>query len=257
MRLGIMQPYFFPYLGHFHLINSVDRWIVFDTAQYIRHGWVNRNRILHPKSGWQYITIPVAKHSRDTAIKDIQISSTMDWKGKILGQLKHYEKQAPFYKETILFVEDCLSVSETSLARLDVSILEKVCSRLDIKFDCSYFSEMGLDLGPIESPGDWAFLISRATNATEYVNPPGGAHLFDWRRFEDAGIRLTIQRFENLEYTCGRYDFVPSLSIIDLFMWNPCEKIKKHLNSTFENSVDSKTSTDPLIERRPETGRTT
>jgi hypothetical protein len=228
-----MQPYFFPYLGHFHLINSVEKWVVFDTAQYIRHGWVNRNRILHPKSGWQYVTVPVAKHSRDTAIKDIQISFNEDWKEKILGQLRHYQKQAPFYDETISFVEDCLSVNESSLARLNVSILDKVCSRLDVKFSYSYFSEMRLELGPIEGPGDWAFLISQAMRATEYINPPGGAHLFDPRRFEDAGIKLRVQRFVNMEYTCGRYDFVPDLSIIDHFMWNPREKIKDHLQCTF------------------------
>ena len=74
VRLGIMQPYFFPYLGYFDLINRTDRWIVFDTAQYIRHGWVNRNRILHSDSEWQYILVPLKKHSRKAAIKDIAVT---------------------------------------------------------------------------------------------------------------------------------------------------------------------------------------
>ena len=47
MKLAVMQPYFFPYLGYFDLINQVDTWIVFDIVQFIRHGWINRNRILH------------------------------------------------------------------------------------------------------------------------------------------------------------------------------------------------------------------
>ena len=34
MKLGIMQPYFFPYIGYFQLINSVDRYILFDTPKY-------------------------------------------------------------------------------------------------------------------------------------------------------------------------------------------------------------------------------
>ncbi|MBK7111860.1 MAG: WbqC family protein [Flavobacteriales bacterium] len=63
-RVGIMQPYFFPYLGYFGLIANTDRWIVFDPVQYIRKGWVNRNRVLKPGGGWKYVSIPVAKHSR-------------------------------------------------------------------------------------------------------------------------------------------------------------------------------------------------
>lgn len=51
MRLGIMQPYFFPYPGHFALIAHVDQWLVFDITQYTPKTWMNRNRILHPRGG--------------------------------------------------------------------------------------------------------------------------------------------------------------------------------------------------------------
>ena len=59
MRLGMMQPYFFPYLGYYSLIAATDHWVVFDTAQYIRRGWVNRNRVLSTGSdGWKYAENP-------------------------------------------------------------------------------------------------------------------------------------------------------------------------------------------------------
>ena len=230
MKLGIMQPYFFPYLGYFDLINSVDKWIVFDTVQYIRHGWMNRNRILHPKSGWQYIIVPLKKHSRGTAIKDIEVSVQTDWKRPILGQLTHYKKQAPFFEETICLLKDCLSNDETSLSRLNVSVLRKICARLGIQFDYSYFSEMDIELDPIGGPGDWALHISEAMGVSGYVNPSGGVHLFDRRKFEDKGIKLTIKKFKAFEYSCGRYEFVPNLSIIDVFMWNSSAEIKKYLD---------------------------
>lgn len=225
-----MQPYFFPYLGYFHLINIINKWIVFDTVQYIKRGWMNRNRILHPTSCWQYIIVPLKKHSTNTPINEIQIASHIDWKSDILDKLSHYKRQAPLFEETMSFVKDCLSNNENSLARLNVSILEKVCTRLDIKFDYSYLSEMNLDLGPIEGPGDWSLHIAEAIGAREYVNAPSGAYLFDPKKFEERGIKLTIQKFENLEYNCGQYEFIPALSIIDVFMWNSCNKIKKHLN---------------------------
>ena len=49
VKLGIMQPYFFPYLGHFALIAHTDAWVVFDITQYTPKTWMNRNRVLHPK----------------------------------------------------------------------------------------------------------------------------------------------------------------------------------------------------------------
>ena len=84
MKLGAMQPYFFPYLGYFDLINCTDRWIVADTVQYMKQGWVNRNRILNPSGGWQYILAPTRKHSHRAAIGEIELNDAADWRGLIL-----------------------------------------------------------------------------------------------------------------------------------------------------------------------------
>jgi len=231
MKLGIMQPYFFPYLGYFDLINRTDRWIVFDTAQYIRHGWVNRNRILHSDSGWQYILVPLKKHSRETAIKDIEIAANIDWKNRILAQLLRYKKKAHYYKETIDLVEESLDEKESHISHLNVRVMKSVCRRLGIDFNFDIFSEMDLDLGPVDGPGDWALRISEAMGAKEYLNPPTGADIFDPGKFAASGITLKIQEFRNKEYECRGWDFVPGLSIIDVLMWNTPEEILAHLNS--------------------------
>ena len=75
MKIAIMQPYFFPYIGYWKLIHAVDRFVTFDDAQYIRHGWVNRNRILKPGGGWQYIVVPLTKHSLTESIKNVASAS--------------------------------------------------------------------------------------------------------------------------------------------------------------------------------------
>lgn len=230
MKLGIMQPYFFPYLGYFDLINYTDQWIVFDTVQYIRHGWVNRNRILHPKDGWQYIVVPLKKHSRDTVIKDIEISEDPKWPQRILGQNQHYKKKAPYFRETYRLVKECLAVEEHSLSRLNVAILEKICRHLGIRFQYEYFSEMQLELESVENPGDWALRISEKLEAKEYVNPSGGAVIFDSSKFEALGIKLNIRKLLPFEYACRGYEFVPGLSIIDVLMWNPPDKVKEYLD---------------------------
>ena len=230
MKLGIMQPYFFPYLGYFDLINYSDRWIVFDTVQYIRHGWVNRNRILHPEQGWQYIVVPLKKHSRGTAIRDIEIGKDPMWYQRILGQNQHYKKKAPYFCETYRLLEECLSIEERSISRLNVAILKKICLYLGVPFEYEYFSEMQLELESVDEPGDWALRISEKIKAEEYVNPPGAAEIFDSSKFEASGIKLTIRKRLPFEYACSGYEFVSGLSIIDVLMWNQPDKVKKYLD---------------------------
>lgn len=225
-----MQPYFFPYIGYYGLIQRVDRWIIFDTAQYIRHGWVNRNRILHPTTGWQYVIVPLAKHTRDTAIQDILAADPAEWVPRILGQIAHYRKRAPYYRQTRELVERCLDGSERRLSRINGRILALTCAHLGIPFEEVYFSEMALELGPVEGPGDWALRIAASMGATEYINPPGGVDLFDPRRFEALGIRLTIQRPFEFSYPCPGYTHEPGLSILDVMMWLSPEEIRTRLH---------------------------
>ncbi len=229
MILGIMQPYFFPHLAYFDLIYRSDRWIVFDVVQYIRHGWMNRNRILHPQNGWQYIIGPLKSHSSQTLIKDIEYNDTIAWRQKILRQLSHYRRRAPHYETVMGLISDGLAFPETSVSRLNVHLLAQVCRFLGIGFNYTFLSEMDLPIGEIPGPGDWAFQIAKALGAEEYVNPPGGRGLFDHSAFERAGIRLTIRDMEPMAYTCPGYEYHPSLSIIDLMMWNDPQSIVGHL----------------------------
>lgn len=231
MKLGIMQPYFFPYMGYFDLIHQSDHWIVFDTAQYIRHGWVNRNRILHPKQGWQYVIVPTQRHEQKTPINEIRIMAGGQWRTKLLGQLQHYRKQAPYFSTVVDLVATCLNNSDERLCQLNVRCLELVCGYLDIPFHWCSLSEMNLTLGPIEEPGDWAFRIAEAVGATEYINPPGGADLFDSGKFEAAGIKLTIQSPVELTYDCDGYNYERNLSIIDVMMWNSPAVVSEYLES--------------------------
>lgn len=229
MKLGIMQPYFFPYLGYFDLINYAENWIVFDDVQYIRHGWINRNRILHPSDGWSYIIVPV-RHTREMHIREVTIAEDAKWKKRILGQLHNYKGKAPYYDRVIALIEDCFAYQDNLISRFNVFALGKVCAYLGIHFDYAIFSEMNLNLDNIEGPGDWALKISQAVKAKEYVNPPGGETLFDKERFSTSNIKLTIRNLPPLLYDCPGFKFIPNLSIIDVLMWNHSETIKNYLD---------------------------
>lgn len=123
MKIGIMQPYFLSYLGYYSLIRQVDRYLVFDTAQYIYHGWINRNRILKPGGAdWQYIQVPVKKHARTDAIKDVLIDNEKPWRERILGQIAHYKKRAPFYRKIVEWLKETWNGNFVSIADLDIAM---------------------------------------------------------------------------------------------------------------------------------------
>lgn len=224
-----MQPYFLPYIGYFQLISAVDKWIVFDIVQYKRHHWINRNRILHPKSGWQYIVVPLKNHSRETLIKDIDIANEQKWKDKIVAQLIHYKKKAPFYKETLAFLYECLNIDEVSLSKLNTIVLQKTCQRLGVNFDYIVFSETDLEIDDITQPDEWALKISEKLGAEEYINPYGGRDFFNPEKYREKGIKLKFLNPKNIQYDQKSNDFIPNLSMIDVLMWNSKEEITNML----------------------------
>ena len=233
IKLGIMQPYIFPYIGYFSLIFETDKWVVFDDIQYIRHGWVNRNRILHPnpEKGWQFIIVPLEKHSRGTHICDIIISNNNNWKDKIKSQLAHYKKKAPYFNQTMELIEKCFKYEERYLSKHNVSCLKEVCNYLGINFEYEFFSEMNIDKNMMTDPGDWALVISQELHADVYINPVGGTHLFNADKFENKGIELKLLKMNEIQYNQYIDHFIPDLSIIDVIMFNSPEQIKNLLNT--------------------------
>jgi len=225
MRLAIMQPYFFPYLGYYSLIKKTDKFILFDTVQYIRHGWIERNRILKPAEGWQYVAVPLEKKSFGTLIHELTIKNTEDWKEKLFRQLEHYRKRAPFYRETVRVIEDSLRINTNSIVMLNENILKTTCQYFQIPLNISIYSGMNLTVGEVTHPGEWALQISKAHNAKEYLNPIGGMEIFRPDQFADAGIELRFLENNLKPYSQRRPIFEAGLSIIDVMMFNNIESI--------------------------------
>src|SRR5574344_2589560 len=136
MKLGIMQPYFFPYLGYISLIKHTDEFILFDPVQFIHHGWIERNRILKPfdknkqvvpGENWQYIAVPLEKQDREITIKNIKINNSIDWKNKIIEQLNCYKKRAPYYDATMNVIRKALDIDTNNIVELNSHILKTIC----------------------------------------------------------------------------------------------------------------------------------
>ncbi|MEM3844682.1 MAG: WbqC family protein [Candidatus Parvarchaeota archaeon] len=230
MRLGIMQPYFFPYIGYWQLISAVDKFILLDDVQYIRHGWINRNRVLKD-TGWKYITIPLKKHKRETLIKDIEISNGVEPSKLLLNSLDFYKKRALFYDETIsLLTESMKGVESNKITDLNYAIILNLARHLGLKTVIEVSSKKGFDYTDVRAPGDWAFEISRQTGANTYINPISGRELFDRNKFIQAGIEILFIEPKEVKYEQDDHSiFEPRLSIIDVLMFNGLQKTKEML----------------------------
>jgi len=232
MKVAIMQPYFLPYLGYFDLLNIVDEFIAFDTSQYVRHGWYNRNKILHPASSFWFISLPIKLHQSFLRINEIEISKNEDWKLRILRQLSHYKNDAPYYTSVKNFLENSFENLSNNLSQVNIQLLKDVSSYLGIKTPIKVFSEMNLVINEeIKKPGDWGWIISKKIGANVLINRPGGISFIDKNEYEKRGIKLIFQNFENMKYNCGKYDYIPDLSIIDVMMWNSPNEIKYYLDN--------------------------
>ncbi|QDT13555.1 WbqC-like protein family protein [Planctomycetes bacterium K23_9] len=231
MRVAIMQPYFLPYLGYFSLIASADRFVVFDPVQYIRRGWINRNRILKPGgSDSQYIAVPVAKHARTTLIRDIQISADTDWKSKIRAQVDHYRAHAPFYGPAREILDDCLRIDTNRIVELNVHCLRVVCDALKLNLDVVAFHDIQ---PPIETPqhaGQWALHIADRIGAGSYINPAGGRGIFKPNEFSEKGIKLQFMTNSLTPYSQHNGgNFIAGLSILDVLMFNSIDETRSKI----------------------------
>lgn len=231
MIVGIMQPYFLPYIGYFSLIKHTDRFILLDDVQFIRHGWIERNRILKTSGGWQYIKVPLEKHSRETKIKDIAINNEQAWKKKIIAQLQHYKKLAPHFSRVIALLNDAFLQEYAGIVDLNRATLKAVSEYLEIRTSIEIYSEMELVIEHVNAPDEWALNICKALGGvTEYWNPPGGMSLFDRSKYERNNIEIRFQSVRLKEYDQRRANFEAGLSMIDVMMFNSVEQINKMLD---------------------------
>jgi WbqC-like protein family len=224
MKLGIMQPYFFPYIGYFQLINAVDKFIFYDDVNFIKNGWINRNRILiNGKSG--YITVQLKEASSFKLIKDIEFTDNFD---KLIRTIELAYKRAPYFEETWPLLVSVFETETNKIGQLAISSIIKVCEFLDIRSDFEISSNTYSDTKELERCSRLIELCKR-NKASTYINPIGGESLYQKDQFSRKGINLAFLKSCEVTYSQKNSQFVPGLSIIDVLMYNSRPEISRML----------------------------
>ena len=224
MTLGIMQPYFFPYLGYWQLLANVDKYVVYDDVTYIKGGWINRNNFLI-NGQKNLLTMRLEKASSYTLIKDIAIKDDFV---KFLKTIEMGYKKAPFFEDIFRLLKDICQCPDKKLGQFLFNSHIKICEYLGINTELILSSSFEKHT---ELKGkDKVISICKQLGADEYINAIGGQELYDKKEFAENGIRLNFLQANLREYMQLKNEFVAGLSIIDIMMFNSKEEIKEMLN---------------------------
>jgi hypothetical protein len=228
MRIAIMQPYLFPYIGYFQLIYSVDKFVVYDDVQYIKHGWINRNKIR--VNGNEYLfTFSVKKASTYLNINERYFSERFSReKDKLLKLLQANYSKAPFYKETTSLVNEILEIEEDNISLKLIQSLKMLCSYIGITTSFCISSELQKNN---ELCGENQVIeINKRLKSTHYINSIGGLELYNRENFLREGITLNFIKSKLIYEEQLNNKFIPFLSIIDVLMFNSVAEIRELLN---------------------------
>lgn len=229
-KIAIMQPYFFPYIGYFQLINSVDVFLVYDNIKYTKKGWINRNRML--LNGEAEVFSLSIKNDSDT-LNVIERELAVDFdRRKIINKFKGAYQKAPFFSETMPLVEDIFLYGNSNLFDFILNSILRICQYLKIKTEIKISSKVDIDH---DLKGqEKVIALCQELSANAYVNAIGGMDLYSKIDFQEKDIDLKFVKTKYFEYQQFNDEFVPWLSIIDVMMFNPFEMVVDLINNKYE-----------------------
>lgn len=226
MKIGIMQPYFVPYIGYWQLMNAVDKYVIYDDVNYIKGGWINRNRILMNGKP-QYFNIPMLGASPFKLINDVGVNTDRRLIEKNLRILEGAYKKAPYYKDVISIMEKILFCEKENIAEYIAFSFSVINEYLQINTQLIMSSELEKDC--TLRGQDKVISICKLLGATEYYNAIGGRELYSYSDFKEHGIKLSFVDTDLIEYKQFGEEFYPNLSIIDVMMFNSGDKVREFL----------------------------
>ena len=223
-----MQPYLFPYIGYFQLVDAVDTFVFFDDVNFITKGYIHRNAIgINGKASM--FTVPLAGASQNLLINEVSIHEHeyAKWRHKFSKTLKQQYGSAPFFKEIFGILNEVFDTPSDSIASLAEKSVRAVSERM--KLTTKFTRSSHIDYYKTGTAQEKVLDICAFLKADTYINPVGGMELYENEVFQKKGIDLFFMEFNGITYPQKSDLFVSSLSIIDVLMYNEPERIADFL----------------------------
>jgi WbqC-like protein family len=222
MNCVILQPSYIPWRGYFHLIQKADLFIFYDTPQYDKRGWRNRNRIKSP-TGTQWLTIPVlakGSRTRHLPIQDMLCDPTKDWCRKHWATIKYVYGKAPYFPYYVSLLRRFYALQPRLLA--DFTIELTVALARELGLDKTQFVRSSTLKVSEATKTDALLELLQEVGATHYISGPSAKDYIEEDKFRAAEIGLEYMVYQYPEYEQLYPPFDPYVSILDLlFMVGP------------------------------------
>jgi hypothetical protein len=223
--VAITQSNYIPWKGYFHMMKKADVFVLYDTAQYTRRDWRNRNRI-KTNNGLMWLTIPVnVKGNFHQSISETQISDPR-WNVKHWKTIRHSYKKAPCFRRYEDFFEELyLGCESKYLSEINLRFLQGICSLLDIEVEWRWSEEF--DLGGDKT--ERLVNICQALEATDYVTGPAAQAYMNESLFTERGMKVEWMDYTQYpDYDQINGPFTHAVSILDL-LFHVGPKAKEHI----------------------------
>lgn len=228
MKVGIMQPYFIPYLGYFQLINAVDKFVIYDNIKYTKKGWINRNRLLINGKD-EYITLQLKKDSDYLNVDQRVLADAFEEeKNKLLRKIDQAYKKAPMYQDVMAILQEIMNFEEKNLFQFILNAIKIINQYLNIQTPIVISSQINIDHQNLKAQ-DKVLAICKALSGTAYINLIGGVELYNREDFFKESISLHFLKTKAIPYLQFNNDFIPFLSIIDIMFFNDKATISRLL----------------------------
>ena len=226
MKLGIMQPYFMPYIGYFQLMKAVDKYVVYDDVNYIKGGWANRNHILI-NGEKEMFTVTLQKASQNKLFNEIVIGD--DFK-KLMKTLQMNYSRAINFDQTMVLMERIISFPNKQLAVFIANSFREILSYLYVETEILMSSVIPKD-NSLRGK-DKIIQICEILGADTYYNAVGGKNLYDQEEFREHGITLNfVDSLPQVYSQLHTREFVSGLSMVDVLMNNTKDEVNRLLDS--------------------------
>ena len=224
MKLGIMQPYFLPYIGYFQLMNYVDKYVIYDDVNFINKGWINRNKILLNGTDFRFNLLLLGA-SQNKLINEISVD---DNQTKLLKTIEIAYKKTYYFQDVFPIIESIVNYKDNNLAQYIGNSIEQISKYLQMNTEFIYSSNIEKN-NSLKAQAKIIHICS-LLGATEYVNSIGAKDLYDKYIFKQNGIELFFLKTGTIQYKQFKNEFVPNLSILDVLMFNSVEEVRGILN---------------------------
>lgn len=182
-----MQPYFLPYIGYWQLINESDKFVILDDVNFIKRGWISRNKI-NVNGIEQFITIPVINGSINSLINDLHLQNTSTWLPKLNRKIEYNFNKEQYFDNVFKLFNSIVDYKDLNLSNFLENSIRLVCEYLNINTKIYRSSQVS----PVkDNRGALRIIeICKSLGAHIYINPIGGQSLYSKTLFSENGIDL-------------------------------------------------------------------